>query len=143
MLADGGGQRIELGRGADLGIQLLVILDVVAVRRSGRGLHHGGGVQIGDPELGEVPRDLRRLTKPESLVQLHAIGRDRLGNARQLGCHFVEQRAGTRLDRRCPELAFLAHPGLPGRRCDLAHSPVPLGKMRQEARGGYRLGSGL
>src|SRR5205085_4146791 len=66
---------------------------------------------------------------------------DRLWNGRQLGCYLVEQPPGLRLDRRRTDLPFLAQAASSG--CDLAHSPVPFGKMRQQARRGYRRGSGV
>ena len=72
---------VVLGR-AELGVQLLVVEDVVAVVRAGGGAHVRRGVEVGDPEILQVSGDRRRGAEPETAVQLHPVGRERQASGR-------------------------------------------------------------
>ncbi len=71
-----------------------MIDDVVAVLRAGRGLQNRAGIEIGDPQVGEIARNVRRGVEGEILVQLHPIGGDGLAGSRQLDRNLVEQATG-------------------------------------------------
>ena len=111
------GRSSQLGhvlRRAQLGVELLVVLHVVAVHRPRRGPEHGRGVQVADAQLGEVGLHFRRGAEAEPFVQLQPVGRERLGDGRQLARHLVEQAAGPLLRRGGrPQIPFLAQSPAP------------------------------
>ena len=84
---------IELGLGADFGIEVVVIGDVVAVRAVWTGFQDRRGVGVGDAEVCEVRDDRKGVTEGERLAELEAIGRtgDLHGRSRAGGegrsCH--------------------------------------------------------
>ena len=67
-------QRLELGLGADLGVEPVVIDDVVAVRRAGPRLHQRRRIQMTDAEPGEIRDERLGVAEREPLVELQPVG---------------------------------------------------------------------
>ncbi len=76
-LAARGGQPAQAARPAELGVDLAVLDDVVAVRRAGGGLQHRRQVQVRHAERGQVGDDHGRVGEGEVQVELEPVGRGR------------------------------------------------------------------
>jgi hypothetical protein len=70
-----GGQAIEGGRPADLGVERVVIGDVVAVRAAGAAAEARGEVGVAHPERVEVGTERGHRVEAERAPQLQAIRR--------------------------------------------------------------------
>ncbi len=71
----------ELVFAADLGIDLIVVGDVVAVHATGAGLQDGRRVQMRDAKRVQVRDELARVLEPESAMKLQTVCRQRTGAA--------------------------------------------------------------
>jgi hypothetical protein len=74
MLLQGGAHGGERGVIAELGIELAMIDDVVAVGAAGTCLEVGRQVRMADAQPPQIRRQLRDSLKAEALLQLQAIG---------------------------------------------------------------------
>ena len=61
--------------GADLGVEQLVVGDVVTVRAAGPGLQVGRGIDMRDAQVAQIGNDGNRVPKGEAGMKLQAIGR--------------------------------------------------------------------
>ncbi len=86
-----GGQAIEGGRPADLGIERIVIGDVVAVRAAGPAAEARGEVRVAHPEGVEIGAERGHRVEAERAPQLQAIGGVTL--AAQRGRRLLEEDA--------------------------------------------------
>ena len=93
-LAERGGEPLVPLFAAQLRVEGPVIDDVVAVHRARGGLQDRAGVEVGDPQLGEVGEHPGRGVERKALVQLDPVGGDRLPGCRKLTRHLVEQTSG-------------------------------------------------
>jgi hypothetical protein len=83
--AQRGDESLEIRECADLGVESVVVHDVVAVRAAGAGAEVGRAVHVADAECRQVRHDRRGLAEGEAGVQLQAVGgarNDRLGGGR-------------------------------------------------------------
>ncbi len=67
----------ELLLGADLGVQLVVVNNVVSVLTSGTRLQDGGSVAVTHAELFQVRREFARVLKAKTAIELQAVGGER------------------------------------------------------------------
>lgn len=70
-------ERLEFRARPDLGIELVVVANVVAMRAAGRCLENRRGVNVADSEFVKIPRDRAGIVEREPLIELQAVGRGR------------------------------------------------------------------
>src|SRR4029078_8083569 len=93
----------EGGRAAELVAHAPVIDDVVAVRAAGHRGKERRGVDVADPERGQVPGERRRVREREVAVELEAVGRARRPATRHAATpRATALPAAPRLPRRTP-----------------------------------------
>ena len=90
--AQRGDQRVEIGLAADLGIELVVVHHVVAVRASRPRAQEGRRVQVAHAQLREVGHDRRRVGEGEVAMQLDAIRRARDARRARVGRRGLDAR---------------------------------------------------
>ena len=89
-------KRVEVLTRSDLGIQFIVIVDVVSVHAAGRRLEQRRRIHVGDAEIVQVRHQFPRLLEGEVQVELQPIGRR--GDAWPVWCHepdFKRRSSGT------------------------------------------------
>lgn len=59
---------------ADLGVDMMRVDHVVAVRAPGRGLQRGGGVEMADAQRAQIVGNGRRVVQAKAGMELQAIG---------------------------------------------------------------------
>ena len=74
---ESGDKAIEVFRGADFGIEGIVIYDVVSVHAAGAGLEARRNVAMTDSKIRQIGNDLSCLREGEVAIELQAIGRAR------------------------------------------------------------------
>jgi hypothetical protein len=77
VLGEGGAEALQILIAADLGIDRVVVDDVVAVRAAGAGLEVGRAVDVGDAQFRQVGHDGLGVLEGERLVELQAVGGQR------------------------------------------------------------------
>src|SRR5262249_39929910 len=66
-------KRLQIGVGADFGIQRVVVSDVVTVHAAGTGLQNGRRVNVRDAERVQIADETARVLKTESGIELQTI----------------------------------------------------------------------
>ncbi len=95
----------EIGIGAKLRVERVVVDDVIPVSASGGGFEVRGGVDVGDAEVVQVRDDGRGVLEGEGFVELKPVGGFGAGSGAELReglvQEFVEDGLGWRHDFSC------------------------------------------